>query len=490
MYYGRGFVMVPESIRRIARPTNTIVAATAREGVYLVRERKGYKNGMPVNGAVVGHIVDGRYVAKAAADAASPKRLSLREITYKRYGTVALADLVGGGLYSDLKGKYAPEDARAIYVVALLRAAYGDVKDYQLGDRYEKSFASVLHPGAAMSKSAVCRLVESIGMDYRGVHGFMEARLRREVGDRAAVVIDGMLKENTSSVNTFSGFSYKGRIKGVSDVSIIYAVDPATREPLCMKVYKGNLPDASSFSDFLGEFAIERGLIVADKGFPLDAGQATFSGGRVGFVRPLKRSAKAPSRLGLYASLSPLDGSDGGILCSKGSEEGEDGETRYYYLFRDLARSGKEESDYVARKAKKGGFSRADYDARKAKFGTVVFLSNMDLTPGSVYEYYKLRWEIELVFKTYKSVLSQPTTREHDDWSVIGSEFINFLSTIITVRMQNKISALKADLKMGYSEAIDKLSGIVKATVEGDGGAWRTCKLTKAEAELMEKLGI
>jgi hypothetical protein len=56
--------------------------------------------------------------------------------------------------------------------------------------------------------------------------------------------------------------------------------------------------------------------------------------------------------------------------------------------------------------------------------------------------------------------------------------------------MQNKINALKGDLKTGYSEAIDKLSGIVKATVEGGGGAWRTCKLTKAEAELMEKLGI
>ena len=58
--------MVPESIRKIQRPVNTIVQATKNPNVYMVIKRIGCKNvggrRVPVNGPVVGHIVDGRYV--------------------------------------------------------------------------------------------------------------------------------------------------------------------------------------------------------------------------------------------------------------------------------------------------------------------------------------------------------------------------------------------------------------------------------------------
>ena len=41
-----------------------------------------------------------------------------------------------------------------------------------------------------------------------------------------------------------------------------------------------------------------------------------------------------------------------------------------------------------------------------------------------------------------------------DDWSVVGSEFINFLSTIITIRMHNKINALKDGEFRGHRQAV------------------------------------
>ena len=54
--------MVPESIRKIKRPLNTIVQATKNPNVYMVIKRIGckYVDGrrIPVNGPVVGHIVE------------------------------------------------------------------------------------------------------------------------------------------------------------------------------------------------------------------------------------------------------------------------------------------------------------------------------------------------------------------------------------------------------------------------------------------------
>ena len=104
--------MVPESIRKIPRPVNTIVQATKNPNVYMVIKRIGCKNvggrRVPVNGPVVGHIVDGIYVEKKTGD---KKRISTREIHLLRYGSVAFAHSVGKDLLDSLKKTFNEKDA-------------------------------------------------------------------------------------------------------------------------------------------------------------------------------------------------------------------------------------------------------------------------------------------------------------------------------------------------------------------------------------------
>ena len=60
--------MVPESVRKIKRPSNTIVQATRNPNVYMVIKRIGCKyvegRRIPVNGPIIGYIIDGKYVEK------------------------------------------------------------------------------------------------------------------------------------------------------------------------------------------------------------------------------------------------------------------------------------------------------------------------------------------------------------------------------------------------------------------------------------------
>ena len=62
---------VPESVRKVARPVNTIVEDSGRDTKYryAVRERGEivYENGSnprPKNGKVIGHIIDGVFVPR------------------------------------------------------------------------------------------------------------------------------------------------------------------------------------------------------------------------------------------------------------------------------------------------------------------------------------------------------------------------------------------------------------------------------------------
>ena len=64
------------------------------------------------------------------------------------------------------------------------------------------------------------------------------------------VAIDGMLKQDNSGVNDLSKFSYKGRVKGPRDVSVLYAYDIERMEPVCAEVFPGNSIDAASYRSF------------------------------------------------------------------------------------------------------------------------------------------------------------------------------------------------------------------------------------------------
>ena len=475
--------MVPEEVRKIERPKNTIVQATKKENVYLVVQRIGcrYDNGrrLPVNGKVIGHIIDGQYVPKDE----SGTRLSQRSFHVLKYGSAAFADKMGAELYRQLKEVFHKEDARDIYCLALIRTAFPETKDYQARDRYEKSWISRLYPGARLSKNDVCDLLFDIGKSYDLVVGFMRKRVEELIREGTKVLIDGMLKSNTSKVNSFSGFSYKGRIKGTKDISIIAAVDAEKREPICMKVYKGSMPDTSNFTDFIQEFSIKSGIEIGDKAFTFEKMQQ-YRDGKVGFLHPLKRSSKKAAELGLASLMVPLKTEDQVIMAAKKEEAG-----LYYYLFRDEKRAAKEEADFI-RKKDPARFDSTDYKKQRDRFGTICFVSNCDFSTKDVYDYYALRWEIETVFRMYKGILSLNTTRVHDDCSVIGTEFVNYLSSIITCKMKSVVKEQGLFKEYTLRDIMGRLSDMVMVSTDTKADKWNLCNLSKADLKLKEALGV
>ena len=71
---------------------------------------------------------------------------------------------------------------------------------------------------------------------------------------------------------------------------------------------------------------------------------------------------------------------------------------------------------------------------------------------------YEERWLLELVFAQYKGDECLDKTRVQGDFSVIGSEFINFIATIATCRIIRKASDAKLLDKISYGDLMDDLS--------------------------------
>ena len=143
---------IPEYIRKVPRPANTVVVDNGKDGPnrYAVRERAGTKyirdgNPQPKNGKVIGHIFDGAYIPLNGKTAASrPDMLS--------YGAAAFARSVSADILTDLLGVYPAKDACVVMAIATLRIIHPSITADRMGTHYRRTFVCQHYPGGIIRK--------------------------------------------------------------------------------------------------------------------------------------------------------------------------------------------------------------------------------------------------------------------------------------------------------------------------------------------------
>jgi len=250
---------VPADIRAVPRPKNTIVDDSGHAGPkrYAVRERASVKyvaggNPQPRNGKVIGHIIDHEYVPIETI----PKSTSVTPDMLS-YGSSALVRSVTRDIEKDLLAVYDPSDVFAIMAVATLRVIKPSVSVNRMSTHYNRCFVCKDYPGAAISRNSVSKLFQRIGMDGNRRKLFYQRRMAATAADHH-IAIDGTLKQDTSVVNDLSAYSYKSRVRGCNDVSVLYAYDIERMEPICAEMFPGNSIDASSYPALIRDNDIKK----------------------------------------------------------------------------------------------------------------------------------------------------------------------------------------------------------------------------------------
>jgi len=453
---------VPAEIRAVPRPKNTIVDDSGREGPkrYAVRERSYTKyvaggNPQPHNGKVIGHIIDMKFVpisdAPSKADS-EPDMLS--------YGASALVKSVTQDLKEDLLAVYDPSDVFAMMSLATLKVIKPAITASRMKTHYLRTFVCKDYPGAALSQNSISNLLQRIGMNGSRRKQFYQRRMAATAADHH-IAIDGTLKQDNSKVNDLSAYSRKARVRGCSEVSVLYAYDIERMEPICAEVFPGNSIDASSYPAFIRDNDIQKGIIVADKGFPPSKIKAELSERPdLHFLTPIKRNDVRIKDNDMLSFEGVLTGIEGHVVYKKMQIKG----GRYLYAFKDAKKAAAEEASYLANAEEKGTFSQESYAKKKEVFGVIVLESDQDLEPKAAYLCYEDRWLLELVFNRYKSDECLDHTDVQGDFSVIGGEFINFISTVATCRIIRKAQDAGLLDKMSFGELMDDLASAWRKT--------------------------
>lgn len=459
---------IPEKIRAVQRPKNTVVKQRGARYVVVRRtSRRVGKRVLPVDLETVGEIVNGTFVERS-------KKPAVRTIDIKDYGEVALCDRHGRDLLQELARVWEINDSKRLYVLALLRAAYGDIKNRDVMMQYDTSFVSEFYPGVHLSEQAISAFLQEIGQGYSLISSFMRNRVRQFIGKD--IIIDGMLKDYNSSDGYLSEFSRKARTKGSKDLSLMYAYSPELKEPIAAKPYPGNMPDNTAVLDFVRDFKIERGLMIMDKGFWSESlfEEADRKDG-MSYIVPLKQNSAFIKKYGMDNPAEHLAGyKDATILFKKRKMKN----GNFLYSFRNPKMTYEQEVGYVLKAEEKGAFDSGKYSERKSLFGLIVFKSKSDLDPLTVYEAYAKRWQIEVIFNLYKNIIDHTTVNVHTDYRVYATELINFLSTIIAVRVKNEIVKKGINKDYSYKQVFKYLSKYKRVRTK-ENGKWKPVAMVK-----------
>lgn len=304
------------------------------------------------------------------------------------------------------------------------------------------------------------------------------------------IAIDGTLKQDSSTVNDLSAFSRKARTRGCKEISVLYAYNIEKMEPVCAEVFPGNSIDASSYEAFIRDNDIRHGIIVSDKGFPPSKiADELKNRPELHFLTPIRRTDVRIRDNDMLSFTEPLKGVDGHILYKKCQLRN----GRFLYSFRDAGKAAAEEAAFLARRERQEDFSTEIFRKKRESFGVIVFESDVDLDPKTAYTCYSDRWLLELVFNRYKSDECLDKTNVQGDFSVIGSEFINFIATVMTCRMVRKATDAGLLEKLTYGELLSDLSEIWRDAdapehASSDDGHW--VHALKSDMEELEALGL
>ena len=151
---------VPQDIRAVPRPKNTVVTDTGGKGPlrYCVRARtkavRTAKGFQPRNGKVIGHIVDGAFVPVSSRMKAKERRT---------LGCALLAADLGADLRARLAAHLGDKDADLVLALASLGLLHPDLGEDLRAAQYKASLASLVFPGLDLSEKSIHALYTKIG---------------------------------------------------------------------------------------------------------------------------------------------------------------------------------------------------------------------------------------------------------------------------------------------------------------------------------------
>ena len=449
---------VPEEIRKVPRPKNTVVKDNKTNSPYryLVIQRVGTKyikngNPRPIDGGVIGHIIDGKFIPKHQKTSEIQSNNDLR---FLQWGSAAIIRSLSTDILEDLLSVFDISRAHTIMSIAAIRVMNANCSCDRYFSIYSQSFLSLYYPKANFSYDYMEEWITKLGQATQSIMAFYAQRLER-IDPSHHIATIKMVKQNNNDSHDLANFSYQFS-DTIKDVSILYAYDLEQGEPVYSFVlFEYGELTIYSYDLFLKSYNLTRGIFVEDQitdGLTFDETLEQNKGFH--YVLPLSKSSNFVNDYNLFSFKKNFKTSDSVVAYNK--VETQDHKFLYSFLNTQDYRSKLE--SYINEQFKNDGVRFEKIVNQIDKIGTTAFISDLDLDAEAIFNGLNSQPIMKMIVDAYKSKVSPDLLM--DPFSTIGDEFINFISSLITYRIINVGKEINLFKEMTYGSLIDELNSI------------------------------
>lgn len=346
------------------------------------------------------------------------------------------------------------------------------------------SYLSEELDGIKFTEKNIALALRDVGRDSQQTVHF----LKWDIPDGEHVLID---LTHLSSRSRNGAFAQAGHKDFNGQINLLYIFGNQSLRPIFYRIVPGNIRDLSAFVLTLEESGIKDCVLIIDKGFYSVRNTGYLAKKKFRFICPLKRDsllvgnehrselfAKGEAnffeymgRIIWYVKIQPKD---------KG---------KLIYLYLNDERRNIEENDYIVRATKKSKeLDMVKFNKKKLQFGTLSLLTNMqEKTAGEIYQIYKTRNQVEVMYDGFKDVLEADRTYMQNKETLQGWMLANHIALLAHHRIYQRLLKSGAIHKHSVKAVIERLALVSKGKINGK---WVDNEVVKSTIDLFKRIEI
>jgi hypothetical protein len=444
--------------------------------------------------------VTGQYIGVVTPDGIKPKKQQLdgsKPVFSMEYGATTFIESISNDILDTLIKYFGEKIAQQIWVISTSRLI-SSCPFRRVEEHYQTSWMSKMMPDLPLSKSSITNLIDHLGNNRSKCAAFMREMLQ----PAPYLLIDGsrVTSKSEGMSRALPGHNKNNKyLPQMNQIHIVTVSESGDSMPGFYRNVSGNTPDMSAFELTLEDAGLEEGIVLADSGFgsAINFDELEDPELNLKYIVPLKRNTTE-------VDLAATEFDEHFSYHKRGiSAHMEDKGTYRVYTFQDAYMRAKEFSDSICRieNANAAAMKKRNFDPEKNirdvsaetkekenKFGTIILRTNiLDMPAQRIYEFYKIRWEIEQLFKTLRNTCDQDASYMRDDSGFEAWSFFGHITISIACRILAKLRELEILKNWSLEALLDHLSRIHVVQV---GDQWRIAETTKKTRDLVADLGF
>jgi transposase len=434
------------------------------------------------------------------------KNEELPQVDIKTFGIYNLfSELMEEEIVS-LKNFFGEEHSETLLSFAMMRWAYQTpIKRAQYYHSHD--FCSEFWATKSFVDKTVSETLKHFGENRQNVVEWMKTQLKDVPEEQNFVLMDSTHALSLSENLAVNAKGYNPNFDFDKQIRLMYLFSAQMKQPIYYRLINGNITDVKSMALCINEMKVEAKVIfIADKGFFSAENIAMMNEENLSYIIPLHRNNS-------MIDFSPLEKPNfkkelkyfifqERIIWYYSYQNGD-----YKMItFLDEALRIKEERDYLSRiETHPENYSRDGFDEKLNRFGTLTIVYAVDKqinidnkkkkknpTPEKVieqiiYESYKQRNEVEVMFDSYKNYLDADVSYMQNRYVLEGWLFANFIAMIAYYKLYTRL--LQAELLSKYSpkDIIEQSKAIYKMKIRN---RWYLSEITQKTQRLFAKIQI